>query len=82
MRRSERIGDPHVTTVSLKLPAILIAIAATMRRRWRCLRAGVPEWLSPLTSIVPGQLIAMHTAHARDFDPNRPRGLCKVTETR
>ncbi len=46
------------------------------------LPAGVPEWLSPLTSIVPGQLFAMHLAHARDFDPDRPRGLRKVTETR
>jgi glucosamine--fructose-6-phosphate aminotransferase (isomerizing) len=43
---------------------------------------GVPEWLSPLTSIVPGQLLAMHLAHARDYDPDRPRGLRKVTETR
>jgi glucosamine--fructose-6-phosphate aminotransferase (isomerizing) len=42
---------------------------------------GVPEWLSPLTSIVPGQLFAMHLAHARDYDVDRPRGLHKVTET-
>jgi glucosamine--fructose-6-phosphate aminotransferase (isomerizing) len=45
------------------------------------LPAGVPEWLSPLTSIVPGQLFAMHLAHARDYDVDRPRGLHKVTET-
>ncbi len=42
----------------------------------------VPEWLSPLTAIVPGQLLAMHLAHARDYDPDHPRGLRKVTETR
>jgi glucosamine--fructose-6-phosphate aminotransferase (isomerizing) len=42
---------------------------------------GVPEWLSPLTSIVPGQLFAMYLAHARDYDVDRPRGLHKVTET-
>jgi glucosamine--fructose-6-phosphate aminotransferase (isomerizing) len=42
----------------------------------------VPEWLSPLTSIIPGQLFAMHLAYARDIDPDRPRGLRKVTETR
>lgn len=41
----------------------------------------VPEWLSPLTAIVPGQLLAMHLAHARDYDPDHPRGLRKVTET-
>jgi glucosamine--fructose-6-phosphate aminotransferase (isomerizing) len=46
------------------------------------LPSGVPEWLSPITSIVPGQLFAMHLAHARDYDVDRPRGLLKVTETR
>ena len=46
------------------------------------LRASLPEWLSPLTAIVPGQLLAMSLAHARDFDPDHPRGLRKVTETR
>ncbi len=41
-----------------------------------------PEWLSPLVTIIPGQLFAMHLAHARDYDVDRPRGLRKVTETR
>jgi glucosamine--fructose-6-phosphate aminotransferase (isomerizing) len=42
----------------------------------------VPEWLSPLVSIIPGQLFALHLAKVRDFDPDHPRGLRKVTETR
>ncbi len=42
----------------------------------------VPEWLSPLTAIIPGQIFAMHMAHVRDYDPDHPRGLRKVTETR
>ncbi len=42
---------------------------------------GVPEWLSPLTAIVPGQLLALYLAHAREYDPDHPRGLRKVTET-
>lgn len=41
-----------------------------------------PEWLSPITSIVAGQLFAAHLAAVRDFDPDHPRGLRKVTETR
>jgi len=45
------------------------------------LPAGVPEWLSPLTAILPGQLFAMHLANARDLDPDQPRALHKVTET-
>ncbi len=46
------------------------------------LRASLPEWLSPLAAIVPGQLLALYLAHARDYDPDHPRGLRKVTETR
>jgi len=46
------------------------------------LPVSVPEWLSPITAIVPGQLFAMHLAHTRDFDIDAPRGLLKVTETR
>jgi glucosamine--fructose-6-phosphate aminotransferase (isomerizing) len=42
----------------------------------------VPEWLSPMTAIVPGQLFSMYLAYTRDFDPDHPRGLRKVTETR
>lgn len=45
------------------------------------LPAPMPEWLSPITAIVPGQLLAMHLAHARDFDIDSPRGIRKVTET-
>ena len=46
------------------------------------LPAAVPEWLSPITAIIPGQLFAMHLAHTRDYNVDAPRGLRKVTETR
>ena len=46
------------------------------------LPVSVPEWVSPLVSIVPGQLFAMHLARVRGYDVDRPRGLAKVTETR
>lgn len=45
------------------------------------LPTALPEWLSPLTSIVPGQILSMHLAHARDLNVDSPRGLHKVTET-
>ena len=57
------------------------AEALDMGRVAMALPAGVPEWLSSICAIVPGQLLAMHLAHTRDFDPDRPRGLHKVTET-
>ena len=46
------------------------------------LPVSVPEWLSPITCIIPGQLLALYLAEARDYDPDRPRGLRKITKTR
>ena len=57
------------------------AILAAARTPLR-LPVSVPEWLSPITAITPGQLFAMHLAYTRDFDIDAPRGLRKVTETR
>jgi glucosamine--fructose-6-phosphate aminotransferase (isomerizing) len=45
------------------------------------LPSAVPEWLSPLVCVVPGQLFAVALARARGLDPDRPRGLTKITET-
>ncbi len=42
---------------------------------------GVPEWLSPLIAVKPGQVFALALAQARGLDPDRPEGLTKVTET-
>jgi glucosamine--fructose-6-phosphate aminotransferase (isomerizing) len=44
--------------------------------------ADVPEWLSPVTSVVAGQLWAHALTRARGLDPDAPRGLAKVTLTR
>ncbi|HEY3381913.1 MAG TPA: SIS domain-containing protein [Vicinamibacterales bacterium] len=45
------------------------------------LPARIPEWLSPIVAIVPGQLLAFHLSRQRGFDPDNPRGLSKVTRT-
>ncbi|HRJ40986.1 MAG: SIS domain-containing protein [Caldilineaceae bacterium] len=42
----------------------------------------ISEWLSPIAAVIPGQLFAMHLAYAKNYDPDHPRGLRKVTETR
>jgi glucosamine--fructose-6-phosphate aminotransferase (isomerizing) len=43
---------------------------------------GVPEWLSPLVAVVPGQLVALRLAQLQGSDVDHPSGLSKVTLTR
>lgn len=45
------------------------------------LPGGIPEELSPLLEILPLQQLALQLAIARGGDPDKPRGLYKVTET-
>src|SRR6266704_1615878 len=54
-----------------------LALAKTMLP----VAASLPEWLSPITAIVPGQLLALHLALTKGLDPDVPRGLHKVTRT-
>lgn len=42
---------------------------------------GMPEWLSPIAAIVPGQLFALHLTLAKGNDPDQPQGLQKITIT-
>ncbi|GAA0911542.1 SIS domain-containing protein [Virgisporangium ochraceum] len=44
--------------------------------------AGVPEELNPVLEILPLQQLAWRLAVDRGTDPDRPRGLSKVTRTR
>lgn len=46
------------------------------------LPAGIPEWLSPLVSIVPAQLFCYHLTRGKGFDTEQPRSIHKITETR
>lgn len=45
------------------------------------LPADLPEWLSPLVSIVPAQLFAYHLTGIKGYNTEAPRGLNKVTKT-
>jgi glucosamine--fructose-6-phosphate aminotransferase (isomerizing) len=42
---------------------------------------GIPEWLSPLATVLPGQAFAVSLALSKGLDPDKPEGLQKVTET-
>lgn len=41
----------------------------------------VPEWLSPINAIIPGQLFARQLAKEKGLNIDNPEGLSKVTET-
>jgi len=45
------------------------------------LSTSIPEWLSPLTCIMPGQLFALYLAATCGYDVDRPRSIHKITET-
>jgi glutamine---fructose-6-phosphate transaminase (isomerizing) len=68
----------HGETIVISDDDTVLAHARTPLR----LPQPVPEWLSPVTAILPGQMFAMHLAAVRDYDVDAPRGLKKVTETR
>lgn len=58
-------------------PAVLAAAEERL-----ALPAGLPEWLSPLVAVAPGQVVAMELARLRGLDLDHPGGLSKVTTTR
>jgi glutamine---fructose-6-phosphate transaminase (isomerizing) len=53
-----------------------------LAKRPLALPADTGEYLSPIATILAGQLWAYHLARARGKDPDKPRGLSKVTLTR
>ncbi len=55
--------------------------ALTLADRAVPLPQDLPEWLTPLVSIVAGQLFCYHLTRARGFDTESPRMLSKVTKT-
>lgn len=45
------------------------------------LPSGIPEWLSPIVAVVPGQMFALGLTLAKRFNPDQPRSIRKVTLT-
>lgn len=65
----------ELLTISDEARALDLADAPIM------LPTGIPEWLTPLVSIVPAQLFTYHLTLAKGYDTEAPRGLKKVTKT-
>jgi glucosamine--fructose-6-phosphate aminotransferase (isomerizing) len=45
------------------------------------LSSGLPEWLTPLTFVIPGQLFALQLTIEKKLNVDKPEGLTKVTKT-
>ncbi|MFN8476134.1 MAG: SIS domain-containing protein [Anaerolineae bacterium] len=74
----ETLRDRGAEIIGVSDAPEILALARTPLR----LPVTVPEWVSPLITIIPGQLFAMYLARARDLSLDQPRGIHKVTETR
>ncbi|MCB0032596.1 MAG: SIS domain-containing protein [Anaerolineales bacterium] len=74
----QKMRDHHAELIVISDDPAALALARIPLK----IPAGIPEWLSPLLTIIPGQLFAMNLAHTRDYNVDQPRGLNKVTETR
>lgn len=73
-----RLKDRKAELVILSSEDEILSYATTPFK----LEASIFEELSPLLYIVPAQLLAYYLAVTRGLDPDRPRGLSKVTLTR
>jgi glutamine---fructose-6-phosphate transaminase (isomerizing) len=75
-----------LTSLKADLGARLLVISDTPAAReideGLALPEGIPPWLAPIVEIVPAQLYAYHLTVARGLDPEHPRTINKVTETR
>ena len=74
----KRLTEQH----QARLLVISEAAAALSIDEGLALPGGIPPWLAPVVEIVPAQLYAYHLTVARGLNPDHPRTISKVTETR
>ncbi|HXY38061.1 MAG TPA: SIS domain-containing protein [Vicinamibacteria bacterium] len=71
------VGDKHVELLVMSDRDEALSLAHTPLRL-----PSAPEWVTPIVSIVAGQLFCYHLTRAKGYDTESPRGLRKVTLTR
>jgi glutamine---fructose-6-phosphate transaminase (isomerizing) len=71
------VSEQGVELVAISNREEALSIASAPLR----LPSELPEWLSPLVSVVPAQLFCYHLTRAKGFDTENPRRLSKVTKT-
>lgn len=72
-----RLLDLATTPISVQLPAL----SATILGHEASAPIEVTELLSPVPYIVYGQFLALHLSVGKGLNPDKPRGLTKVTRT-
>jgi len=78
---SQMIGEIRQTNAELAVISNVDSLLAQCELPIR-LPANLAEWLSPIVATIPGQLLALHLCLEKGYEPDRPRGLKKVTLTR
>ncbi|HLH61655.1 MAG TPA: SIS domain-containing protein [Ktedonobacteraceae bacterium] len=77
----ERLVETATNSILLKLPAVEDSKAQQTSAVAGNASVNVAELLAPIAYIVPGQLFAQYVALVKGLNPDRPRGLAKVTRT-
>ena len=72
------VDQSHAEVLALSNGEEVLRIAKKSLR----LPSSMPEWISPIVSIIPAQLFTYHLTRAKGWDTESPRALQKVTETR
>jgi glucosamine--fructose-6-phosphate aminotransferase (isomerizing) len=84
----ERLQELATTSIRLALPAMTTAVApetggtGSGNNRTKDGQTTVAELLAPIPYIIPGQLFANYLALYKGLNPDQPRSLTKVTQTR
>ena len=78
MDMAARLNERKAETIILSSEEEILKLATTPFK----IDVELDEELSPLIYIIPGQLFAYKLAIVKGYDPDRPRGLTKVTLTR
>ncbi len=75
LTRLRKQKDAELVVISDDADALALAQSPVQ------LPPGIPEWLTPIVSILPAQLFACHLTEVKGYDTEKPRNITKVTET-
>ena len=77
LRCAQEMVEKKAEIIALSDRDELLSLARSPLR----MQGALPEWLTPMPYIVPGQLFALYLSLTRGYNPDQPRGLTKVTLT-